>query len=164
MRRASRRSIRSRCSGKSCPKLTKVVPAAAFDAAVNGIQLLGELEQQTIRVEDVTAEWVDLEARLGAKRILEARYYELVKQAGKVSELLEVERELGKVRSDIESMEAQKRLLGDQVAMSTLTITCTVPTEHDRSFFADAGSALARAGTFSWVSWSACYRYGPSCC
>lgn len=120
------------------------LPAAEFDAAANGLQSLGELEQKTIRVQDVTAESVDLEARLGTKRTLEARYGALVEQAGKVSELLEVERELGKVRSDIESMEAQKRLLGDQVAMSTMTITCTVLTGSDNSFFADAGGALGR--------------------
>jgi hypothetical protein len=118
------------------------VPAPRFDATVSGIERLGVLEQRTVRVADVTSEVVDLEARLGAKRILEVRYGELVQQAGKVSELLEVERELGKVRSEIESMEAEKRLMGDQVAMSTLTITCTVPTENDGSFFADASATF----------------------
>ncbi len=99
------------------------IPADRFDTFVQGLQGLGRLEHQNISATDVTSEWVDVEARLEAKRTLEKRYLELAGQARNVSEMLEVERALGNVRAEIESMEARMKALRDQVAMSTLSIT-----------------------------------------
>ncbi len=118
------------------------IPAEKFDAFVSGLKDLGELQNQSINAQDVTAQWVDVEARLGAKREVEARYLEIVKQAKTVTEVLEVERELGNVRAEIESMEAQMKSLRDQVAMSTLTITCTKPQARTDSFTPHVGVAL----------------------
>lgn len=101
------------------------IPADRFDPFVQGLQGLGRLEQQNIGATDVTTEWVDVEARLEAKRTLEKRYLELAGQAKNVTEMMEVERALGNVRAEIESMEARMKALRDQVAMSMLTITCT---------------------------------------
>lgn len=100
------------------------IPAALFDAFLESIQDTGTLEHRQLDAADATAQWLDLEARLGAKAEIERRHLELVQRATNVGELLEVERELGKVRADIESMTAQMRGLRDRVAMSTLTITC----------------------------------------
>ncbi len=101
------------------------IPADRFDAFVQELQGLGRLESQNINATDVTSEWVDVEARITAKRTVEKRYLELAAQAKNVPEMLEVERELGNVRAEIESMEARMKSLRDQVGMSTLTITCT---------------------------------------
>ena len=101
------------------------IPADRFDAFVQEMQGLGKLENQNISATDVTTEWVDVEARLDAKRAVEKRYLELAGQAKNVQEMLEVERELGNVRAEIESMEARMKSLRDQVSMSALTITCT---------------------------------------
>lgn len=101
------------------------IPADGFDAFVQELQGLGRLEHQNISATDVTTEWVDVEARLEAKRAVEKRYLELAGQAKNVQEMLEVERELGNVRGEIESMEARMKSLRDQVAMSTLTIMCS---------------------------------------
>lgn len=101
------------------------IPADRFDAFVQELQGLGRLESQNINATDVTSEWVDVEARISAKRAVEKRYLELAAQAKNVTEMLEVERELGNVRAEIESMEARMKALRDQVSMSTLSITCT---------------------------------------
>lgn len=101
------------------------IPVDRFDAFVQDLQGLGKLENQNISATDVTTEWVDVEARLEAKRIVEKRFLELAGQAKNVQEMLEVERELGNVRGEIESMEARMKSLRDQVSMSALTITCT---------------------------------------
>jgi hypothetical protein len=103
------------------------IPADHFDAFLNSLQGLGELRDQHINANDVTAQWMDVEARVAAKRKVEARYLELVPAAKNVAEVLEVERELGNVRAEIESMEAQMKALRDQVSMSTLSITCFTP-------------------------------------
>lgn len=100
------------------------VPAVRFDAFVVAIDGIGELQHRTLDAADVTEPWLDLEARLAAKAALETRYLQLVERAANIGEVLSVEAELGKVRSDIESMQAKMRGLSDQVAMSSLTITC----------------------------------------
>lgn len=118
------------------------VPADRFDGFIASLSGLGELLDQHISATDVTAQWVDVEARLAAKRKVEERYLAIVDQAKTVTEVLEVERELGNVRAEIESMEAQMRVLRDQVAMSTLTITCTKPVARNDRYTPHFGLAL----------------------
>lgn len=118
------------------------VPADRFDEFIASLSGLGELLDQHISATDVTAQWVDVEARLAAKRKVEERYLAIVDQAKTVTEVLEVERELGNVRAEIESMEAQMRVLRDQVAMSTLTITCTKPVARNDRYTPHFGLAL----------------------
>jgi hypothetical protein len=118
------------------------IPADRFDAFLTGLKGLGELLDQHISATDVTAQWVDVEARLSAKRTVEERFLAIVDQAKTVTEVLEVERELGNVRAEIESMEAQLKALKDQVGMSTLTINCTKPQPRINSYTPHFGSAL----------------------
>lgn len=118
------------------------IPADRFDAVVEGMGTLGRLENRSINAVDVTTEWVDVEARLEAKRAVEKRYLELAAQAKNVQEMLEVERELGNVRTEIESMEARMKSLRDQVAMSTLTITCQKRVASTERFSPRFGVAL----------------------
>jgi hypothetical protein len=75
----------------------------------------------------VTAHWIDVEARVRAKRQMEGRYLELVARAANVAEVLTVERELGAVPAEIEAMESKLRSLGDQVALSTLVVALSAP-------------------------------------
>jgi hypothetical protein len=118
------------------------IPADKFDAFVQDMQGLGELEHQNISATDVTSEWVDVEARIAAKRAVEKRYLELAAQAKNVQEMLEVERELGNVRAEVESMEARLKVMRDQVAMSTLSITCTKQQAISERFSPQFGVAL----------------------
>ena len=118
------------------------IPADRFDAFLGSLKGLGELLDQHISATDVTAQWVDVEARLAAKRKVEERFLAIVGQAKTVTEVLEVERELGNVRAEIESMEAQMKALKDQVGMSTLTINCTKPQARINSYTPHFGSAL----------------------
>ena len=74
-------------------------------------------------VKDVTEEYVDVEARLKANKELEQRYLEIMKKANTVSEMLEIEKEMGTLRADIESIEGRLNVLKSQVAFSTLTVT-----------------------------------------
>ena len=124
------------------------IPADRFDAFLAGLKGLGELLDQHISANDVTAQWVDVEARLTAKRKVEERYLDIVGQARTVAEILEVERELGNVRADIESMEAQMKALKDQVGMSTITITCTKPQARVQSYTPQFGSAVRDGWTY----------------
>lgn len=115
-------------SGKSYNRLdrnlTVRVPAAAFHDFITQIsEGVPYFDHKDISQDDVTEEFIDLEARLKAKRALEQRYIELLDQAKNVKEILEVEGELSKVRFDIESKEGRLKYLKDRVAMSTATIS-----------------------------------------
>ena len=71
----------------------------------------------------MTEEFLDVDARLKTKKELEIRYLDILKKASTVKEILDVERELGQLRSDIESIEGRLKYLNNQVSLATLTIT-----------------------------------------
>jgi|SRR5690606_4887179 len=80
-------------------------------------------DQKEISSEDVTEQYIDLEARLKAKKELESRYLDLLKKANKISEILEIEKELTIIREEIESKQGQLNYLQNKVALSTVDIT-----------------------------------------
>lgn len=77
---------------------------------------------KNITATDVTAEFVDIQARLKTKKEVEQRYLALLRQANKVSDILEVEDKLRVIREEIEATEGRLKLLNDEVAYSTITI------------------------------------------
>lgn len=100
------------------------VPAAHFDSLLAAATLgIAHFDRKDILVKDVTEEYVDVEARLNTKKDIEKRYLVLLNKANTVSEILEVEKELGVLRTDIESIEGRLNVLKNQVFYSTLTIT-----------------------------------------
>jgi len=100
------------------------VPAAHFDTLLNTITKgVSHFDYKQINVSDVTEEFIDVSARVKAKKEMETRYLALLKQAKTVSNMLEIERELGNIRAEIESIEGRLRYLTDQVAYSTLSVT-----------------------------------------
>ena len=80
------------------------------------------LYQKEISASDVTEEYIDVDARLKAKKILEARYFELLKKANKVSEMIEIETQLATIREEIDAKEGQLRYMKSRISMSTITI------------------------------------------
>lgn len=103
--------------------LTVRIPSESFDTFLNEISSkVARFDNKNISVNDVTEQFLDVQARLKVKKELEQRYSEILKKASSVKEILEVERELTNVRSDIESMEGRLKYLQNQVSFSTLTI------------------------------------------
>lgn len=75
--------------------------------------------------QDVTDQYVDLEARLKAAKAEEAQYLEILKRASDIEDTLNVTARLGEVRSRIEQMEGQMRYLNDRTTYATLSVTLT---------------------------------------
>lgn len=99
------------------------LPADNFDKLMERVSSNAErIERKNVDVMDVTEEYIDVEARLKTKKEVEIRYRELLAQAKSVNDVLNIERELGNLRSEIESIEGRLRYLKDQVAFSTLTV------------------------------------------
>lgn len=100
------------------------VASAQFDSLLTALGVLAdEYESRTISVDDVSEEFIDLEARLNARRAVEARYTELLARARNVDEVLSVQARLAEVREEIERAEGRFRYLQDRVAMSTVELT-----------------------------------------
>src|SRR5690606_2272072 len=103
--------------------LTVRVPTENFQSFIDGIsEGVDYFDQRDISRQDVSEEFVDLEARLKAKRVLEERYLELLKKANKVEEMLQIERELSNIREEIEAKQGRLQYLQNQVSMSTVNI------------------------------------------
>ncbi|WP_284651040.1 DUF4349 domain-containing protein [Flavobacterium terrisoli] len=99
------------------------IPNEHFDAFINDISKgIKYFDQKEISSQDVTEEYIDVASRIKTKKILEARYLELLKKANKVSEMLEIEGQLSEIREEIEAKEGRLRYLQNKVAMSTLDI------------------------------------------
>ena len=102
--------------------ITLRVPAAKLSKMESEAAKLGKLLSQSASESDVSQQHVDMAARLKNLQVEESRLREFLNKATKVSEMLDVERELSRVRGEIESMQAQLTYLDRQVALATLTI------------------------------------------
>jgi autotransporter-associated beta strand protein len=102
--------------------VVKVLPQN-LDAFLLKLRDLGDLQNQSVSTDDVTKDYFDTQARLENSRRMETQLQDLLKKTnGRVSDLLQVERELGRVRGDIEQMQGQLKLYDFQVQFATITI------------------------------------------
>jgi hypothetical protein len=104
------------------------VPALRFDELTQALEPLGKLQFVNVSAEDVSEEFVDLTARVANGHRLEDRLIELLRtRTGKLSDVLSVERELARVREEIERMEGRLRFLKTSASLSTLSVNLYEP-------------------------------------
>jgi Domain of unknown function (DUF4349) len=109
-------------------KLVVRIPENHFGAALDQIRgLANNVPEAKITGQDVTEEFIDLEARIKTQKALELQFLEIMKQARKVGDAMEVQRQIAEVRSDIERLEGRKRFLENRSSLSTITINITTP-------------------------------------
>jgi len=122
------------------------VPANQFDQVVEEIRGAGTRILQEKRTgQDVTEEFIDLEARMKNQKALENQFLDIMKRAGKVEDALEVQRQLAEVRTEIEKLEGRKRFLENQASLSTINVTLQTPTQivNPVGFWYNVKSAFA---------------------
>ncbi|WP_416901145.1 DUF4349 domain-containing protein [Micromonospora echinospora] len=117
------------------------VPAARFTGVVDGIAKLGEQQWREIRTEDVTEQTVDLDARIITQRARVESARRLLARASSISDLVQLENELGRREADLASLEAKKRRLADLTALSTINVSLV--TENTRTSDTDETGFLA---------------------
>jgi len=106
------------------------VPAAQFNQTMEEIRATGlRIVQEKIAGQDVTEEFMDLEARIKNQKALESQFIEIMKRAAKVDDALSVQRELAEVRTEIEKLEGRRRFLENQSSLSTINVTLQPPTQ-----------------------------------
>jgi hypothetical protein len=117
------------------------VPAAKLATILNQIRALGRVKEEYLNSEEVTEQMVDLEARLHNARATEQRLIAVLNtRTGRVTDILEVEREIARTRDNIERMEAQRQNLLRRVELATVTLTLAeeLKAQLERAPFATA--------------------------
>lgn len=142
------------------------VPVAQYESFVSAASALGELQSAQSDSDDVSEEYYDLEARIKNKKVEETRLVQhLLKSTGKLREILLVEKEISRVRGEIEQMQGRVRVLANLTSLTTVTITIneiknylppkppTFATEIERTFNRSLGNlgALAKQVVLSGV-------------
>ncbi len=107
------------------------------------------LDNKTVTADDVTLQYVDVEARIKAKQAVQQEYLELLTKTSKVSEILAIEAELQKVQEELESVQAQMKALQQQTTFSTINLAMyqLVPASYsDRTNFSTRVTSALNGG------------------
>ncbi|MGI9456288.1 MAG: DUF4349 domain-containing protein [Aeoliella sp.] len=129
---------------------TARIPVDAFDQFLDATVELGIPERREQTGQDVTEEFVDLEARIASKKKLEERILELLDDnKGEIKDVIEVERELERVRTEIEQMEGRLRYLKNRTALTTVTIHAREEKDYTPPQAPGFGGRIANAWTNS---------------
>jgi hypothetical protein len=108
--------------------ITCRIPAEKLDATLATLQALGKVQSVSVTADDITEQYFNLEIRLRNQQQLETRLLKLLDQPGnKVADLIDVEREVARVRSEIDELEGRKRFWDSQVAFSTVSVELHEP-------------------------------------
>ncbi len=121
-------------SGHRRGTLTLRVPEARFQEAVKGLETVGEVKSRSTSGQDVTEEYIDLEARLKNYQRQEERYLELLKMANTTTDVLKVEEQLERVRGEIERLTGRLRYLSSRVDLATVTAELYEPEPVTRAW------------------------------
>jgi hypothetical protein len=109
-------------------KLVVRVPSNQFGVAFDEIKsLASSTPEEHVASEDVTEQFIDLEARIKTQKALEVQFLEIMRQANKVADALEVQRQIAEVRTEIEKLEGRKRFLENRSSLSTITVNIQTP-------------------------------------
>ena len=109
-------------------KLVVRIPANQFGVALDEIKkLASNILEEKATGQDVTEEFIDLEARIKTQKALEIQFLEIMKQAKKIEDALEVQRQIAEVRTQIEQLEGRKRFLENRSNLATMTVNVQAP-------------------------------------
>jgi len=102
--------------------VTIKVPPGDFNRLLDSLGSIGSVRERKIDTQDVTDQFVDLDARVGAMKASTQRLIDLMGQSNNVGEIASIEAELTRRTSDLEALEGQLQVLKSQVSLSTITV------------------------------------------
>jgi hypothetical protein len=105
---------------RNSQEVTVRVPVEKFRDALAAVTKLGDVLDQNVKVQDVTAQYYDLEIRIRNAEAMRARLEQLLAKANKVEDALAVEKELERVAGELERLKGQLRLWRELVSFSTI--------------------------------------------
>lgn len=148
--------------GGSSATISVRVPADRLDEAIAVFKALAaHVDQETLQAQDVTRQYIDLDARLRNAQAEEAQYLQIMKRAATVKDTLKVAEKLSDVRGRIEQMQGEMHYMTQQIAMSALQIS--LGTEADTRVLGIRWRPLRQAhaafygmlqGLADWADWA----------
>lgn len=117
-------------SNQQQASLTIRVPQDQFFPALERLEGLGEVQNRNVGSQDVSEQYIDLQARLKSAQREEESLLSLLDKAQQVSEILTIERELTRVRSEIERLQGQLNFLERRVDLATISVSLFPPPEE----------------------------------
>jgi hypothetical protein len=115
--------------GRKIGYITIRVPEKSFEDAIAGLESVGTLKEKNISLQDVTEEYIDLQARLDNLERQEERYLEILDMATTVEDILQVESQLERIRGQIESLQGRLNYLNNRISLSTIQVQLEEPKE-----------------------------------
>jgi predicted small secreted protein len=123
------------------------VPAPVFDGTLQAVRALAKrVASEKVNGQDVTEEYVDLDARIRAQRAVEAQYLSILKDAKTIHDILEVQQKLGEIRVEIDRAEGRLRYLDNQTSLSTFTVHLARHIEAVEASGPGFGASVKKAG------------------
>ena len=98
------------------------VPSTLLDATMNEVGTLGEVRERSVNAQDITDQLVDLDARRATLAASRDRLRELLQRAEGIRAVVEMEHELTRVQSQLDSMDRQLESMRGRVALSHLSV------------------------------------------
>ncbi|MEV7395496.1 DUF4349 domain-containing protein [Aeromicrobium sp. NPDC092404] len=111
--------------------VTVRVPSTKVTATIERLKTYGTVDNVSLQNDDVTAQAKDLDARIDALRLSIGRLEKIMADADTSSQLIKAENALTKRQEQLESLEAQRKQIADQVSLSTLSIDLSQTSRPD---------------------------------
>ncbi len=102
-----------------------MVPAANFDTTIDQLSRVGKVQSERITGTDVSAQYVDLNARLANAEAQRDAMLALLKQATNINDIINVQNQIGQITGQIEELKGQIKYLDDNTAYSSVSVTLT---------------------------------------
>jgi hypothetical protein len=119
--------------------ITFMVPAAKFDDTIDQLAKMGKVQTEHISGNDVSAQYVDLQARLANQEAQRNAMLALLKRATSISDIINVQNQIGQITGQIEQLKGQIQYIEHNTAYSTVTVNLL-----------EAGAPLQTAPRDSW--------------
>ena len=135
-------------TGTDQATLTLKVPSDKLEGVTAVIRGLGKVTSVSESGEDVTAEFIDLDARIGHWRAQEAVFVGLMAKAKTIPETIQIQQQLSTIQEQIEQLEGRRKYLDGQTSFSTVKLTLLeegAVAKPEPAPGAGTGSTLARA-------------------
>ena len=103
------------------------IPQAEFENTLAGVKAIGTVKSVSTQGEDVTEEYVDIQAQKTSYQNQLAQYNEIMKKAVKVSDVIEIQQQIDRVQTNLNRLEGRLKYLNSRIDMSTITVTLQEP-------------------------------------
>jgi hypothetical protein len=103
------------------------VPAAEFENTLTGVKAIGTVKSVSTQGQDVTEEYVDLQAQKISYQNQLSQYNEIMKKAVKVEDVITVQQQIDRVQTELNRLEGRLKYLDSRIDLSTITVNLQEP-------------------------------------